>query len=167
MIGLILNHLDVIDVELSDIKNSADAVKNKQKHTVMSVRVSGDTMENTIRYELEAMSLAELKQFESDFKAYAKARKAELKAEISAKNKELVTEGAEVIVRAPATWGVETVTGIVTGVRDKSFTITVDRGDEKPKKLVRTYDAFIGLTSEMASYEATPSVESEHTEAVS
>ena len=122
-------------------------------------------MNEALKNEFQSMSLEQIKAFEAEFKAYAKARKAELKAELAASKKELVVEGSLVEVRAPATWDVETVIGTVKRVGEKSFTVAIDRGTDKPKNLVRTYDAFIGLADatdmSVTDYEATEEIQDE------
>ena len=107
-------------------------------------------------------STAELDLVLSCVKLAIKNRKAEIKTETIAAVKKTMTDtvfikddgsegnfiGQLVTVKAPASFGAPTITGIVSRIGDKTFTITttaIATATGKPKNLARNYSDFICL----------------------
>ena len=92
-------------------------------------------------------------------KAAIKARKAEIKAAKTAEVKAFLSGedviGQLVTVKAPASTGAPVITGIITRVGDKSFTVettAIATATGKPKKLARAFDLFVDFGDVTADF---------------
>ena len=119
----------------------------------------------------ECNSVAELELMLSTVKLAIKNRKLAIKAETTARVKAEMEEmsfvdddgkesnyiGKLVTVKAPASFGAKVLTGVVTRIGDKSFTVqttAIATATGKPKNLSRTYTDFLGLGDVSASFES-------------
>ena len=104
-----------------------------------------------------ASSNDELALILSTVKLAIKERKAEIKAEKTAQVKAELNEkvGELVTVKAPASFGAPSLTGIITRLGEKTFTVettAISTANGKPKKLARAYTDFLGFGDVTAQF---------------
>lgn len=106
----------------------------------------------------------------STVKLAIKNRKAEIKAKKTAEVKAELAgmEGQIVTVKAPASFGAPALSGVITRLGDKTFTVqttAIATTTGKPKNLARSFTDFLGFGDVTAEYVAVEASDDEDMEA--